>query len=91
MILLRINSVLNKVAFYLTLQVKKYIHSSEDNEKVYFSNANTDKLEILKAGKDKSGLYMWTNNLTGKRYIGSSIDLRRRFLEYFNTNTLLRD
>lgn len=39
------------------VQVRKYSHSSEDNEKVSFSNANTDKLEITKAGKDKSGGY----------------------------------
>ncbi|ABU49438.1 orf1 protein (mitochondrion) [Parastagonospora nodorum SN15] len=75
------------------VQIRKYSTSSEDNVKseLCFSNADTHKLEILKAGKDKSGVYMWTNNLNGQRYVGSSIHLRRRFLEYFNTNTLLRD
>lgn len=32
---------------------------------------------------------MWINKLNGKRYIGSSLNLRRRLLEYFNTNRLL--
>ncbi len=34
---------------------------------------------------------MWINLETGKRYIGSSVDLKRRFLEYFNANRLLKD
>ena len=32
---------------------------------------------------------MWTNNINNKRYIGSSQNLRARFLKYFNTNDLL--
>jgi hypothetical protein len=57
--------------------------------KVY-SNADTDKLNILKDNKGKSGIYMWTNLENNKRYIGSSVDLKRRLLEYFNINRLLR-
>ena len=34
---------------------------------------------------------MWTNLLNGKIYIGSSVDLRRRFLEYYNVNRLLNE
>jgi group I intron endonuclease len=33
---------------------------------------------------------MWVHLQSGKRYVGSSVDLRRRFLEYFNTERLLR-
>jgi predicted GIY-YIG superfamily endonuclease len=32
---------------------------------------------------------MWTNLINGKRYIGSTDNLKRRFLQYFNTNHLL--
>lgn len=34
---------------------------------------------------------MWTNKLNGKRYVGSSVNLRRRLLEYYNVNRLLND
>nr|AMX22293.1 GIY-YIG endonuclease [Cryphonectria parasitica] len=34
---------------------------------------------------------MWTNKLSNKKYVGSSVDLRRRLLEYFNINRLLND
>jgi group I intron endonuclease len=29
--------------------------------------------------------------LNGKKYVGSSLDLRRRFLEYYNVNRLLNE
>jgi len=32
---------------------------------------------------------MWTNLVNNNRYIGSSVDLKRRFQEYFNINRLL--
>jgi len=32
---------------------------------------------------------MWKNNINNKRYIGSSENLKRKFLKYFNTNYLL--
>jgi group I intron endonuclease len=34
---------------------------------------------------------MWTNKLNNKKYVGSSIALKRRILEYFNVNRLLRE
>lgn len=54
-----------------------------------YTNADTDKLTILQDNKNKSGIYLWTSLTTGKRYVGSSINLRRRFLEYYNTKYLI--
>jgi group I intron endonuclease len=34
---------------------------------------------------------MWINKLNNKRYVGSSVNLRRRLLEYYNINRLLRE
>jgi len=39
-----------------------------------FSDADIDKLNVLKYVKGKSGIYMWTNKLNGKNYVGSSVD-----------------
>ena len=57
----------------------------------YYLNSDTSKAQILSENKNKSGIYMWTNNINNKRYIGSSENLRARFLQYFNTNYLLRN
>ena len=45
----------------------------------------------MKNSKNKSGIYMWTNKLNGKKYIGSSVHLKRRFTEYFNIKRLIRE
>lgn len=34
---------------------------------------------------------MWTNKINGKKYVGSSVNLRRRLLEYYNVNRLLNE
>jgi len=55
-----------------------------------YSNTEADKDTILSDNKKKSGIYMWTNNINKKRYIGSSENLRARFQQYFNINHLIR-
>jgi hypothetical protein len=57
---------------------------------VKYNNADTDKLLILSENKAKAGVYMWTHVKSRKCYIGSSVNLRRRFLEYYNTERLLK-
>ena len=60
--------------------------------KVY-ENSDTQKLELLKEsrGGGKTGVYMWTNTFNGKRYIGSSNNLKRRLLKYFNVALISND
>jgi len=56
-----------------------------------YSNAEVDKGKILKENKNKSDIYMWKKNINNKKYIDSSENLRKRFLNYFNTNHLLKN
>ena len=46
------------------------------------------KKEIIRDNKNKSGVYRWTNKINGKSYIGSSIDLSKRFLLYYRISYL---
>ena len=39
---------------------------------------------ILEENKGKSGIYMLTKKLTNDIYIGQSIDISKRFINYFN-------
>jgi len=57
--------------------------------KVY-PNMDIQKLEIMEENKGKSGIYCFTNKMNGKKYVGSSISLGRRFSQYFNVNNLTR-
>ncbi len=65
--------------------------STDPLDKTVFSDADQDKLDILNYVKGKTGIYMWTNKLNGKKYVGSSVNLRRRLLEYYNINRLLSE
>lgn len=89
------NNFNKKIVFRNTIQSKlKFVsinrsYSTKSNNTIYFTDADKDKLEILKISDKKTGIYMWTNNINGKKYIGSSVNLKRRFLEYYNVNRLL--
>lgn len=69
---------------------KRFYSTSVSKPELHYVNAEISKLDILKDTKDKSGIYLWTNLINNKRYIGSSVNLKRRMLEYFNINRLLR-
>jgi len=49
------------------------------------SNAEADKAIILKENKNKSGIYMWTNLINDKQYIGSAVDLSNRLTKDSST------
>jgi len=50
-----------------------------------YSNAEDEKDKILKENKNKSGIYMWKNNINDKQYIGSAVDLSKRLSNYYST------
>ena len=56
----------------------------------FFNDCESAKLKILNTSKGKIGIYLWINKVNGKKYVGSSINLKRRFLEYYNINRLTR-
>jgi group I intron endonuclease len=51
--------------------------------KIYEDSYNMRKY-ILKENKGKSGIYMLTNKVTNEIYIGQSVDISKRFKNYFN-------
>lgn len=60
-----------------------------NNNNVYLLSNHIGSLNnIANLFKNKAGIYMFTNNTNGKCYIGSSGNLCRRLLEYFNNNRL---
>lgn len=51
---------------------------------ISYINANTGKSIIYDKNKGRSGIYRWNNLITGKSYIGSSINLTGRFGNYYS-------
>jgi group I intron endonuclease len=57
---------------------------------IVYSNAETCKDQILKDNLGKVGVYQWKHNDSGKIYIGSAVDLSKRFRNYFAKKYLNR-
>lgn len=53
-----------------------------------YNNAKTQKSDIINDNKNKAGIYLWFIN--GKTYVGSSVNLKNRFINYFNPSYLSR-
>ncbi len=48
-----------------------------------FLNVLSERIEMSKQIKGKSGIYCWVNLLNGKYYIGSAVNLGNRVNDYF--------
>jgi len=68
---------------YSTLS-KNSLRNDNVNFVKFYENVFDMKKDILNENKSKSGIYMLTNNITKKIYIGQSSDLSNRFKNYFN-------
>jgi predicted GIY-YIG superfamily endonuclease len=71
----------NKIYLHLNFIVDtiiNYINPIKDrnNKRIYIDNNN------------KSGVYMFTNKINNKKYIGSAIDLNKRINRYFQRHYL---
>jgi len=51
---------------------------------IIYSDLVSNIKVILKKNKGKSGVYRWNNLVTGASYVGSAVDLSRRFRDYFS-------
>jgi group I intron endonuclease len=49
-----------------------------------YSNADTNRSQILLDNKGRAGIYQWTHLLTGRIYIGSSSNLALRLKDYYS-------
>lgn len=67
-----------------------FSNSIVTNTCVSYANADTQKESILNDNKSKAGVYCWTHLESGKKYVGSSIDLYRRFMQYYNIKYITR-
>ena len=89
-------SPLNYKMFFLIRTYSSFTNKEQDKFKTKGSNLHNNissplvyvnvfsmKKTIIKENIAKSGIYMWTNLLTGDMYIGQSADLSKRFRKYF--------
>lgn len=59
-----------------------------DKPIISYSNLLMNKSYILKKNHKKCGIYKWNNLITGKSYVGSSVNLGNRFKYYFSLSSI---
>lgn len=64
------------------------VASSSIIAKAIYVNADIQKELAIKQNRFRSGVYCWTNKISGKSYIGSSVNLSKRLNNYYNYKTL---
>jgi len=68
----------------LTTFKKVYSNAVSQSSLITYSNVYLDKAAAINRNKGKSCIYKWINKVNNKAYIGSSLDLGRRFMEYYS-------
>ena len=76
----------------LNSQSLRYTHSlagkGEPSNQVFpilvYNNADFLKLQAVKENRGKSGVYRWINQINGRTYVGSSVNLGKRFSDYYS-------
>jgi group I intron endonuclease len=58
---------------------------------VTYIGADLNVKLLLQENKGKSGIYRWTNNITGASYVGSAVDLARRLRQYYSLGFLKKE
>ena len=58
---------------------------------IIYNNVEIDKSRILSDLRGLSGIYMFTHKESGKKYIGSAVDLSKQLKNYFNPSFLDRN
>jgi len=72
------------------------VSSNENKEKeiepvTTYNNSDILKIDILRENENRTGIYMWTNLITNKSYVGSAINLSKRLKNYYNISYLERE
>uniref|UniRef100_UPI002028B26D hypothetical protein n=1 Tax=Russula rosea TaxID=176822 RepID=UPI002028B26D len=85
----KLNNNLFKNGVYIskhsyTTVSKNYLKTDNINYVKFYENAFDMKKDILNENKGKSGIYMLTNKITKRIYIGQSSNLSNRFKNYLN-------
>lgn len=89
------SSIFNKLLILYKCSVRFSSNSAASNNSVIpeklYENADTQKLQILKENRGKSGVYRWKNKINQNSYIGSSVNLSVRLKAYYLKNQLINN
>jgi hypothetical protein len=73
-----------KMKHYLPQTNRKGLHTLPVVPVMIYTNAETQKISILSENQGKSGVYRWINKENGNSYVGSAVNLSKRFAKYYS-------
>ena len=74
--------------FLLTMCINMNNQFTKISPIITYNNLDLNKSTIYNENYKKSGIYRWNNLVTGKSYVGSSINLSQRFTQYYSSTHL---
>ena len=86
-----VNYILYNKVYFSTSSCLNLVDSHNLKPAVIYLNADINKKEIIKENNKKSGVYRWTNLNTGFTYVGSSVNLSKRFTSYYSYSFLAKN
>ena len=86
-----VNYILYNKVYFSTSSRLNLVDSHNLKPAVIYLNADINKKEIFKENNKKSGVYRWTNLNTGFSYVGSSVNLSKRFTSYYSYSFLAKN
>jgi len=83
------------VSISLNNKITKFTPKHLDKEVIaegyqFFENVYISKDQIINLFKNKTGIYLWHNKITGEEYVGSGLDLSQILSRYFYTSYLFK-
>lgn len=78
----------NTIRYYSTFNRYAENKTKNLNHLKLYDNFKENRVDILKEQKDKSGVYCLVNKINSNHYIGSSMNLSSRMINYLNTTYL---
>src|ERR1700721_2830111 len=79
----------NKFIFECTSTVDNKSSNTEIIPVITYSNLDLNKSRVYAENKRKSGIYRLNNLITGKSYVGSSVNLAGRLNIYYSEKAML--
>lgn len=55
-----------------------------------YKSAGSQKNQVLLENRGLTGIYRWVNKINNKTYVGSGVDLSKRFAIYYRESELLK-
>jgi hypothetical protein len=77
--------------YYILIKAMNLKNTNTINPIYSYNNPYEEREQVYKDVRGKTGIYLWTNTISGKSYVGSAVNLRRRLSNYFSKTRIISE